>query len=87
MSKIVIYDLRPIDIETFLDELTPAQTETVLGGGSPYIYINNITDSVSINSSGDNTVEAAGINSVSYHDNKINTTDYSRSNHTIFYSY
>lgn len=87
MSKIVISDLSHIDVETFLDELTPAQTDTVFGGGSPYIYINNVTDSVSINSSGDNTVEAGGMNSVSYHDNKINTNDYSRSNHNVFYTY
>ncbi|RCJ30952.1 hypothetical protein A6770_20740 [Nostoc minutum NIES-26] len=88
MSKIIICELHPSDVKTFLQELTPAQAETVCGGGSPYIYITNMTDEVTINGSGynggDNTVEA-GTNSVSYHDNKINTTDYSRSNYNIFF--
>ncbi|MBH8574021.1 hypothetical protein I8752_13505 [Nostocaceae cyanobacterium CENA369] len=90
MSKIIVSDLRPPDVKTFLQELTPAQAETVFGGGLPYIYITNITDETTINGSGyikyggDNTIEG-GINSSSFHDNKINTTDFSRSNYNMVY--
>ncbi|MBH8574020.1 hypothetical protein I8752_13500 [Nostocaceae cyanobacterium CENA369] len=90
MSKVIISDLRPPDVKIFMHELTPAEAETVFGGGLPYISITNITDKVTINGSGftkyggDDTVEG-GTNSTSFHDNKINTMDYSRSNYNMFF--
>lgn len=86
MSKIIMFNLHPTLNKTFIHQLTLEETEAILGGSYPYgFHIVNITDSVSINTvGGDNTVEA-GINSVSYHDNKIHTVDYSRSNVNRFY--
>ncbi len=86
MSKIIVFSLLSTQSKTFIQKLTPEEAETILGGSYPYgLHIVNITDSVTINTSGgDNTVEA-GTNSLSYHDNKINTTDYSRSIINRFY--
>ncbi|BAT55323.1 hypothetical protein NOS3756_43020 [Nostoc sp. NIES-3756] len=86
MSKIIISDSPCNRINTFIQKLTPEEADTILGGMYPYGFkIINITDSVSINTvGGDNTVEA-GTNSISYHDNKIHTIDYSRSNINRFY--
>jgi hypothetical protein len=86
MSKIIIFSLAATWKQTFIQKLTPEEAENILGGTYPYgFHIINITDSVSINTvGGDNTVEA-GTNSVSYHDNKIHTIDYSRSNINRFY--
>jgi hypothetical protein len=87
MAKIVISVLHHNPIEGFIYNLNSEREDTILGGGYPYsLYIVNITDSInfSINSSGDNTLEAAGANSTSYHDNKINTVDYSRSIYNRF---
>ncbi|AFY46437.1 hypothetical protein Nos7524_0526 [Nostoc sp. PCC 7524] len=86
MAKIVITGLYINPIKTFIYNLTSEEAETIAGGGYPYgFYINNITDSVNIkNSGGDNTIEAGGAYSVSYHDNKINTIDYSRSIYNTF---
>ncbi len=86
MSKITMLNLHYTRNQKFIQKLTPEEAETILGGIYPYgFHIVNITDSVSINTiGGDNTIEA-GTNSVSYHDNKIHTIDYSRSNINRFY--
>jgi len=86
MSKILVLSFHSTRSQTFIQKLTPEEAETILGGSYPYgFHIVNITDSVTINTSGgDDTVEA-GINSISYHDNKINTVDYSRSIINRFY--
>ncbi|MFN6570914.1 hypothetical protein [Dendronalium sp. ChiSLP03b] len=86
MSKIIIIsDLHPPEVETFIHDVTPAQAETIIGGYSPYIYITNITDTVNINSQGDTTIE--GTDSISYRENKVNTVDFSRSNYNRIFSY
>ena len=82
MAKIVIYDLHLPGVETFLDNLTPAQKEILLGGYSS-VCITNISDSVKINSAGDDAIE--GSNSYNFRDNKIHTIDYSRSNYNWVY--
>ncbi|AFY46438.1 hypothetical protein Nos7524_0527 [Nostoc sp. PCC 7524] len=86
MTKIVLSSLHLSPIKTFMYDLTTGEVDTITGGGYPSrFYINNVTDEVSIkNLGGDNTIEAGGIYSVSNHDNKINTIDYSRSIHNRF---
>jgi len=80
MAKIVIYTLLDNQIKEFFHKLTLDKLETILGGFYPAsFHIVNVTDSVVINPlGGDNTYEAIN-HSISYHDNKINTIDYSRS--------
>ncbi|BBD58895.1 hypothetical protein NIES2109_16740 [Nostoc sp. HK-01] len=87
MYKLIISSLDSIQNKTFIQNLTPEETETILAGGYPYgFHIINITDSLSINAvGGDYTIEAAGINSISYHDNRIHTIDHSRSNNNSFF--
>lgn len=76
MDKLVISDLHPTDVETFLHYLDPAEVKTVLGGfswdGDTRARILTIHGDVNSEST---TYEGPG----SYHDNKINTIDYSRS--------
>lgn len=86
MAKIIITSLLARENKTFFNKVTQGQLKAVLGGGYPYYFhIFNVTDSVSLSSpGGDNTYEAVN-HSVSYHDNKIHTVDYARSNYNIFY--
>ena len=90
MEKIVIKDLYPAETETFIDDLevTKKSIGIVLGGTfwgnyshwglNPGIYINTIYDGVNTIS---NTYEGAG----NFHDNKIHTVDYSRTNNVRVY--
>jgi hypothetical protein len=75
MTKIAIRDFKFIEEETFLYESVSADEKTVLGG-YPSIHITNITDSIDGSST---TYESNG-----FHDNKIHTIDYSRSNYNWF---
>ncbi|YAG15314.1 hypothetical protein NSTC745_04677 [Nostoc sp. DSM 114161] len=85
MAKIIISTLFDSEIKRFFHNLTAGQLETILGGIYPYnFHIVNTTDTVTISSpGGDNTYEAVN-HSVSYHDNKINTVDYSRTIYNNF---
>ncbi|MFN6561858.1 MAG: hypothetical protein RMY28_018960 [Nostoc sp. ChiSLP01] len=85
MAKIVISTLFNSEMKRFFHKLAPGELEAILGGIYPYnFHVVNITDSVTINpQGGDNTYEAVN-HSVSYHDNKINTVDYSRSIYNNF---
>ncbi|MBD2610045.1 MAG: hypothetical protein RMY62_002135 [Nostoc sp. ZfuVER08] len=85
MAKIVIYTLLDNQIKEFFHKLTLEKLEAILGGFYPAgFHIVNITDSVGINpQGGDNTYEAVN-HSISYHDNKINSIDYSRSIYNNF---
>ncbi|MBW4617571.1 MAG: hypothetical protein KME21_31065 [Desmonostoc vinosum HA7617-LM4] len=74
MAKIGISDFYPIDIGMFLHDLTPAQLKKVLGG-FPYVYIENISDAINDHSF---TSEVH-----TFHDNRIDSRDYSRSNYTF----
>jgi hypothetical protein len=86
MPKITIFSLHYTRSQKFIEKLTPEEAEAIFGGTYPYgFHIINITDSVSINTSGGDYTVEAGTNSVSYHDNKIHTIDYSRSNINRFY--
>ncbi|MFM7363527.1 MAG: hypothetical protein ACKO11_03275 [Cuspidothrix sp.] len=84
MEKIVIKDLYTAHTETFMDDLevTKKSIGIVLGGTfwglNPGIYINTVYDGVNTIS---NTYEGAG----NFHDNKINTVDYSRTNNVRLY--
>ena len=90
MEKIVIKDLYPAETETFMDDLevTKKSISIVLGGTfwanyphwglNPGIYINTVYDGVNTIS---NTYEGAG----NFHDNKIHTVDYSRTNNVRVY--
>lgn len=86
MAKIVISVLDPQPIKGFIHQLIPEETEAILGGGYPYgFHIINATDSININNlGGDNTIEAGGLNSISYHDNSIHSIDYSGSIYNTF---
>ncbi|MBD2676672.1 hypothetical protein H6H03_14835 [Nostoc paludosum FACHB-159] len=86
MAKIVISTLFDSEIKTFFHKLTSGELEVILGGISPYTFhVVNITDSVAINPlGGDNTYEAIN-HSVSYHDNDINSIDYSGSIYNNFF--
>ncbi|MDZ8235580.1 MAG: hypothetical protein RMZ69_00115 [Nostoc sp. ChiQUE01a] len=50
MPKIIDSDLEAMEVELFVQELTMAQAETVLGGnyqtheGYPYVYLINVTE-------------------------------------------
>ncbi|MDZ8105127.1 MAG: hypothetical protein RM338_05810 [Nostoc sp. DedQUE12a] len=85
MTRIVISTLFDSEIKRFFHNLSPEKLEAILGGIYPYnFHIVNTTDSLTISSpGGDNTYEAVN-HSVSYHDNKINTVDYSRSIYNNF---
>ncbi len=82
MDKIVIPDLHPTDVDTSIYELSSAEVKTVSGGiywgGYPNIHIASFHDSVNSPST---TYEGAG----NFHDNKINTVDYSRSSYFWIY--
>ncbi|MTJ51285.1 hypothetical protein FJR38_00575 [Anabaena sp. UHCC 0253] len=81
MEKIVIYDLYPIEIKTFINDLETLELETVLGGSfwgvspngglSSNVLITTVFDGVN---RFDNRRNGGG----SFFDNKINTVDYSR---------
>lgn len=79
MAKIVIYDLHPTDVGSFIHALTPLQMETVIGG-----YTISV---ININGGVNNTENTYYIGSHWYNfkDNKIYTIDYSRSNYNWFY--
>ncbi|QSJ15149.1 hypothetical protein JYQ62_25285 [Nostoc sp. UHCC 0702] len=79
MAKIVIYDLHPTDVGSFLDALTPVQMEAVIGGYT--ISVININGGVN---NTENTYYE-GSNWYNFKDNKIYTIDYSRSNYNWFY--
>ncbi|MBD2136171.1 hypothetical protein H6F32_00910 [Anabaena sp. FACHB-1237] len=93
MNRIAIYDLHPYHLETFIKDLETTEIRFLIGGISwgsypnfgltpnltPNIYISTIYDGVNTIS---NTYEGAG----SYHDNKINTIDYSRTTNAWIYT-
>jgi hypothetical protein len=86
MSKILIYELHPHDVSTYVNVLTTAQLETILGGGYPYgFHIMNSTDRTYVNAV-DNSIrfDGGGAGSINMHDNKYNTIDYSRSVYSNF---
>lgn len=91
MNRIAIYDLHPDHLETFIKDLETTEISLLTGGIfwevypnltpnlRPNIYISTIYDGVNTIS---NTYEGAG----SYHDNKINTIDYSRTTNAWIYT-
>ncbi|ALF54302.1 hypothetical protein ACX27_17945 [Nostoc piscinale CENA21] len=86
MAKIVIDNLVTRKFNSFLDHLKSIQAKTIQGGGYPYsFYINNFTDSASINSTGGDITYEAVNHSFSYHDNNIHGIDYSSSIYNIFF--
>ncbi|MBU7581926.1 MAG: hypothetical protein KAF91_03285 [Nostoc sp. TH1S01] len=86
MAKIVIYNLVTRKFNPFLYNLKFLQATTIWGGGYPYsFHINNITDSVSLNSTGGDITYEAVNHSFSYHDNNIHGIDYSASIYNIFF--
>ncbi|MBD2385187.1 hypothetical protein [Cylindrospermum sp. FACHB-282] len=84
MNKLVISDLHPTDVETFLSDLDPAQMKTLLGGflSDQYRNARILTIHGDINSKS-TTYEGAG----NSHDNKIHTVDYSRSTYIWYRSW
>ena len=82
MEKIVINDLYPSHLVTFIDDLKISKLGILLGGGfwgggypnlglSPNVFITTVYDGINTIST---TYEGAG----SFHDNKFNTIDYAR---------
>ena len=81
MKKIVINDLYPGHLLTFIDDLMPPELYVLLGRGlggfypplglSPNVFVTTVYDGVNTIST---TYEGAG----SFHDNKFNTIDYAR---------
>lgn len=69
MSKLLILDLRPVNVETFLEELNPKLAESILGG--------NISAKILSIHDGVNRVENTheGANSVNFRDNTISSID------------
>ena len=95
MTAIVINDLHPKKLQTFIHDLETTEIGVLTGGifwgsypnlglfpnlpGISGIYITTIYDGLNTIS---NTYEGAG----SYHDNKINTIDYSRTANAWIYT-
>ncbi|MBD2499244.1 hypothetical protein [Anabaena azotica] len=79
MNQIVISLPRFTSLGLFEHILSPYQAEAV-AGGSIYFSVMNVSDGI-------NTVENTyrGDYSWNFHDNKIHTIDYSRSNYNWFY--
>ncbi|MBS9383805.1 MAG: hypothetical protein HEQ24_06020 [Dolichospermum sp. BR01] len=81
MEKIVINDLYPSHLVTFIDDLKISKLGILLGGDfwrgypnlglSPNVFITTVYDGLNSIST---TYEGAG----SFHDNKFNTIDYAR---------
>ncbi|MBO1057979.1 MAG: hypothetical protein HEQ27_16245 [Dolichospermum sp. JUN01] len=81
MEKIVINDLYPSHLVTFIDDLKISKLGILSGGGfwggypnlglSPNVFITTVYDGINTIST---TYEGAG----SFHDNKFNTIDYAR---------
>lgn len=81
MGKIVITDLYPTQLETFIDDVKTLELGILLGGGfwggypnlglSPNVFITTIYDGINTIST---TYEGAG----NFHDNKFNTIDSGR---------
>lgn len=69
MAKLLILDLHSENVDTFLEELKPEQTQTVLGG---YITANILTIHDGVNRV-ENTVE--GSNSYNFRDNSFYSID------------
>jgi hypothetical protein len=67
------------NVGLFFHNLSPHQSEAV-SGGYTYFSVMNLTDGIN---SVENTYR--GANSFNFHDNKIYTVDYSRSNYNWFY--
>lgn len=84
MDKLVISDLHPTDVDSFLYDLYPAKAKTILGGllSDQYPNARILTIHGDTNSRA-TTYEGAG----NYHDNKINTVDYSRSTYVWYRSW
>ncbi|MEA5507880.1 hypothetical protein VB735_33290 [Halotia wernerae UHCC 0503] len=83
MTTIVVSDLHPIDVRTYLYELNPAQVETICGGNifqssAGYLQILVIHDGVN---NVENTVE--GASGYVVRDNKFYTIDYSRTTYIL----
>jgi hypothetical protein len=79
MAKIVISDLRSIDVEIFLHGLAPVQLETIFGGASD-IYISNVPDSVIDQLSDVTSKLSTLIPSLNLDNNKFLTVDFSKLN-------
>lgn len=79
MTQIAIPITNFTNVRLFLHYLSPYQSEAVSGGYTSVSLI-NITDGI-------NTVENTyrGAYSFNFHDNKIYTVDYSRSNYNWFF--
>ncbi|MBJ7298610.1 hypothetical protein [Anabaena sp. AL09] len=81
MKGIVINDLYPTDLVTFMNDLKNRELGILLGGGfwggypsfglTPNVFITTVYDGINTIST---TYEGAG----SFHDNKFNTIDYGR---------
>ena len=81
MNHIVIYDLYPMVLGTYIDNLEQKELSIILGGTfwglypnlglNPGVYITTVYDGVNTISK---TYEGAG----NFHDNKFNTIDYGR---------
>ncbi|MBW4686451.1 MAG: hypothetical protein KME40_15440 [Komarekiella atlantica HA4396-MV6] len=67
MAKILVFDFKFSDAETFLHNLAPAQTDNVLGG-FPYARILTIHDGI-------NRTESQLFGSFSNHDNNYDSID------------
>ncbi len=80
MAKIIISYFHPTDVGLFMQNLTPSQCEAVSGG---YMYFNLMNISGGIN--GTENVYYTGSYAFNFHDNKMYTTDYSRSIYNWFY--
>ncbi|MBH8574022.1 hypothetical protein I8752_13510 [Nostocaceae cyanobacterium CENA369] len=79
MTKMLVPNLHTTNLELLLQNLTPAQANSIHGGSSS-IYLTNISDGVN---NTENTSQ--GSDAFNYNNNKINTVDYSRSNYNWFY--
>ncbi len=88
MERIVIYDLYPTGLETFIKDLETSELSIILGGNfwggfpnlglNPNILISTVYDGINTIST---TYEGAG----NVHDNKVNTVDYSRTTNAWVY--
>lgn len=85
MAKILIHSLHSEPINSFIYNLTPEQTETVLGGNSLYGFdMMNITDNLYIGMQVTDQILYTGEYTTTIHNNRHETVDGSRSIHNTF---
>jgi len=78
MTKFIDFDIHQIDVGLFLEDITPAQAETLLGGycqslpGYPDIYTSDIAEIMN------NAKKQTGDGDNKYSNQKINSIDNSK---------